>query len=113
MQEARFVHCMLAHERLVTPSYDGHTKTYIIQMSEVQAKGQMLHHVRETVKLPVFDSWTDYLWQAGQVAKLIRNTRTDGGLVIKTLELDVDAWGRLIQYGIAEEVISIPKMTSA
>lgn len=110
MQEARFVHCMLAHERLVTPNYNGNAKTYIMQISEDQAKGQLLHHVRETVKLPVFDIWIEYLWQAGQAAKLIRNTRTGGGLVIKTIDLDVDGWGRLIQYGIAENTISIPQL---
>lgn len=108
MQEARFVHCMLAHERLVTPNYNGNSKTYIIQTSEEQAKRQMLYHVRETVRLPVFDQWMSYLWEAGQIAKLIRNTRTGGGLVIKTIDLDIDAWGRLIQYGIAEKAISIP-----
>ena len=113
MQEARFVHCMLVHNRLTEPTYAGKSKTYIIQMDETQAKGQMLHHVRETVKLPVFDNWIDYLWQVGQHAKLIRNTRTGGGLVIKTIDLDQDSWGRLIQYGVAEKAISIPQTTSS
>jgi len=112
MQEARFVHCMLAHERLVTPNYNGNSKTYIIQINEAQAKRQMLHHVRETVRLPVFDHWINYLWEAGQAAKLIRNTRTGGNLVIKTIDLDVDAWGRLIQYGISEKAITIPHLSS-
>ncbi len=110
MAEARFVHCLLAHERLVHPNYNGSAKTYIIQMSEEQAKAQLLHHVRETVKLPVFPDWIEYLWQAGQVAKLVRNTRAGGGLVIKAIDLDVDAWGRLIQYGVAEKAITIPQL---
>jgi hypothetical protein len=109
MKEARFVHCMLAHERLVHPNYKGNAKTYIIQMSEEQAKAQLLHHVRETVKLPVFHHWIDYLWQAGLVAKLVRNTRAGGGLTLKTIDLDMDSWGRLIQYGVAEKAISIPQ----
>ena len=109
MQEARFVHCMLAHERLVHPNYKGNAKTYIIQMNEEQAKAQLLHLVRETVKLPVFHHWMDYLWQAGQVAKLVRNTRAGGGLTIKAIDLDVDSWGRLIQYGVAEKAIAIPQ----
>lgn len=113
MAEARFVHCMLAHERLVHPNYNGNAKTYIIQMSETQAKAQLLHHVRETVKLPVFPDWIDYLWQVGQVAKLVRNTRTGGGLIIKAIDLDVDAWGRLIQYGVAEKTITIPQLQQA
>jgi len=113
MAEARFVHCMLAHERLVHPNYNGSAKTYIIQMSEEQAKAQLLHHVRETVKLPVFPDWIDYLWQAGQVAKLVRNTRAGGGLIIKAIDLDVDAWGRLIQYGVAEKAITIPQLQYA
>jgi len=110
MAETRFVHCMLVHERLVHPNYNGNAKTYIIQMSEEQAKAQLLHHVRETVKLPVFPHWIDYLWQAGQVAKLVRNTRAGGGLTIKTIDLDVDAWGRLIQYGVSEKAIAIPQL---
>ncbi|MEO1666737.1 MAG: hypothetical protein AAFU54_19015 [Chloroflexota bacterium] len=113
MSEARFVHCMLVHERFIEPNYSGKSTTYIIQVDEAQAKGQLLHHVRETVRLPVFAHWIDYLWTAGKTAKLIRDTRTGGGLVIKTIDLDVDAWGRLIQYGIAEKVIAIPEHISA
>jgi hypothetical protein len=109
LSEARFMHCILVHEALIEPNYGGHATTYILQVSEAQARGQLLHHVRETVGLPVFDGWCDYLWRAGQTAMLVRNCRTGGGLTVKTVALDREAWTRLITGGVAEGLIAIPE----
>ena len=113
MSEVRFVHCILVHEKITDPNYNGKATTYIIEVNQTQAKGQLLHHIRETVNLPVFDEWIDYLWQAGQTAMLVRNCRAGGGVRIKSVSLDKDSWKRLITGGVAEEIISIPRKETA
>ena len=109
LSEARFMHCILVHEDLVEPAYGSKATTYIIQVDAEQARGQLLHHVRETVGLPVFDGWCDYLWRAGQTAMLVRNCRTGGGITVKAVTLDREAWTRLITGGVAEGLIAIPE----
>jgi hypothetical protein len=109
MSDVRFMHCILIHERMTEPNYSGKSTTYIIQVDEAQARGQLLHHVRELVGLPVFDTWTDYLWQAGQTAMLVRNCRSAGGITVKAIALDREAWTRLITGGVAEDLIAIPQ----
>ena len=54
LSEARFVSIVLVHENWVDPNYSGNATTYIMQVSEAQAKGQLLHHIRELVSVPVF-----------------------------------------------------------
>jgi hypothetical protein len=58
--------------------------------------------------VPVFDGWTDYLYQAGQAAMLVRKTQTAGGLVLWVVNLDVDAWTRLITGGMEQGIIALP-----
>ena len=74
----------------------------------VQAMAQLRHHVTKLVKVPVFDTWTGYLWQAGHAAMLVRSTRSQGGLDVLAVTLDVDAWTRLITGGLATNTISLP-----
>jgi hypothetical protein len=109
IREARFMHCILIHERLTAPDYSGKGTTYILQVDEEQAKGQMLHHVRQTVNVPVFAAWTDYLWRAGQTAMLIRNCRTSNSLVVRAVSLDKTGWRRLITGGLAGGIITLPQ----
>ncbi|MEM9955270.1 MAG: hypothetical protein AAF846_26925 [Chloroflexota bacterium] len=108
LSEARFVSMILVHEDWIDPNYKGAATSYIMQVSEAQAKGQLLHHVRELVSVPVFAEWTDYLWQAGQTAMLIRECKTGGGITFKSLNLDATAWKRLITGGVANRIINIP-----
>ena len=113
ISEARFTHCLLVHEKLTDPNYNGSGRTYILQVDEAQAKGQLLHHIRETVSLPVFDDWIDYLWTAGQTAMLVRKCRSGGGLTVKAVDLDPDSWQRLITGGVGQGVIAIPPKNSS
>lgn len=106
LSEARFVSTILVHEDWVDPNYNGDATTYIMQVSEDQAKGQLLHHVRELVSVPVFPEWTDYLWQAGQSAMLIRECKTGGGITLKSLSLDATAWKRLLTGGVGNNIIA-------
>jgi hypothetical protein len=110
MSEARFVSMILVHEEWIEPNYNGNSTTYIMQVDEEQAKGQLLHHIRELVSVPVFPQWIDYLWQAGQTAMLLRNCHAEGGIILKSLDLDASAWKRLITGGVANNIINIPQL---
>ncbi|MDQ7027044.1 MAG: hypothetical protein Q9P44_15985 [Anaerolineae bacterium] len=103
--EARFQHTILLNEMLLHPNYGGASTTFIIHISEEQARARLKHHVTELVKCAVFDVWTDYLWQAGQHAMLIRPTRSAGGIDMLTISLDADAWLRLITGGLASIIM--------
>ena len=107
--EARVASRILVHESLLTPDYGGKSTTYIMQVDDYQVMKQLQNHVRELVSVAVFDDWADYLWQAGKIAKLVRNTRCGGGLTILAIDLDIDAWTRLITGGLSEKVIFLPE----
>lgn len=109
MSEARFVSMILAHEHWVDPDYGGQATTYLMHLDDGQAKGQLLHHIRELVSVPVFPQWIDYLWQAGQTAMLLRNCKADGGITLKVLDLDSTAWKRIITGGVANGIIALPE----
>ena len=109
LSEARFVSMILVHEDWREPNYSGDATTYILRTADEQAKGQLLHHVRELVSVPVFPEWADYLWQAGQHAMLIRNCNAGGGITLKSLSLDATAWKRIITGGVANDIIHIPQ----
>ncbi|GAB4549418.1 MAG: hypothetical protein OHK0023_13900 [Anaerolineae bacterium] len=106
--EAKFTSMILLHERVTQPNYGGKSTTFILRISDEQAMAQLRHHVTKLVKVPVFPEWTSYLWQAGQSAMLVRKTRGAGGLDVMAVDLDVDAWTRLITGGIEQGVIVLP-----
>lgn len=103
--EAKFTTCILVHEWVVTPNYGGKSTTFMFHAPDEQAK--LKHHVHELVKVPVFDAWASYLWEAGQVAMLVRKTRAGGAIELYTLDLDADAWTRLIVGGLQNEAITL------
>ncbi|RMG76282.1 MAG: hypothetical protein D6711_04370 [Chloroflexi bacterium] len=107
--EAKFTSLILCHELLTTPNYSGKSTTFIFHISDEQAMAQLRHHVTKLVKIPVFPDWTGYLWQAGQSAMLVRPTRTGGDVRIWTVDLDADAWTRLITGGLAQNIINLPQ----
>lgn len=103
--EAKFTSLILCHELLTQPNYSGKSITFIFHVSEEQAMAQLHHHITKLVKVPVFDEWTGYLWQAGQNAMLLRPTQTGGDVKLWTVDLDADAWTSLITGGLAEGII--------
>jgi len=82
-----------------------------ISTSEDQTMAKLKHHVTALVKVPVFDHWTPYLWQAGQAAMLVSRTRSGGNVNLWTVDLEVDSWTRLITGGLAQGVIHLPMPT--
>ncbi|MCB9460167.1 MAG: hypothetical protein H6670_11005 [Anaerolineaceae bacterium] len=107
--EAKFTSLILVHEMLTQPNYGGKSITFMVHESDEQAMIQLRHHITKLVKVPVFMEWTSYLWHTGQAAKLLRPTRTGGDIKLWTVDLDADAWTRLITGGLAQEIIDLPE----
>jgi hypothetical protein len=106
--EAKFTSLILLHEQVMQPNYGGKSTTFILRVSDEQATMQLKQHVTELVKVPVFDAWADYLYYAGQTAMLVRKTRSAGGLDVLAVDLDVDAWTRLLTGGLEQSIINLP-----
>ncbi|MCA0453982.1 MAG: hypothetical protein LCI00_08410 [Chloroflexi bacterium] len=106
--EAKFTSLILCHDLLVNPNYGGNSTTFILRTDEAQAAAKLKHYITELVKVPVFDDWAGYLYHAGQTAMLLRQTRSAGEIDLLTVDLDVDAWTRLITGGIEQGVITLP-----
>ncbi|MBI5668412.1 MAG: hypothetical protein HZC41_10435 [Chloroflexi bacterium] len=106
--EAKFTSLILLHEQVMQPNYGGKSTTFILHVSDEQATLQLKQHVTELVKVPVFDAWADYLYYAGQTAMLVRKTRSAGGLDVLAVDLDVDAWTRLLTGGLEQSIINLP-----
>jgi hypothetical protein len=109
--EAKFTSLILCHDLLINPNYGGKSTTFILRTDEAQAAAKLRQHVTELVKVPVFDDWTGYLYHAGQTAMLVRQTRIAGDIDLLTVDLDVDAWTRLITGGLEQGVLSLPQDT--
>jgi hypothetical protein len=106
--EAKFTSLILCHDLLVNPNYGGKSTTFILRTDEAQAAAKLKHHVTELVKVPVFNEWASYLYHAGQTAMLVRQTRSAGDVDLLTIDLDIDAWTRLITGGIEQGIITLP-----
>ena len=106
--EAKFTSLILLHELVTQPNYGGKSTTCLFHVSDEQAMAQLRCHVTKLVKVPVFADWTGYLWQAGQAAMLVRKTRCQGGLDALAVDLDGDAWTRLITGGLSTGIITLP-----
>lgn len=108
LPEARFASLLLVHDWAVTPLYGGKATTFIFRTSDGQATAKLKHHVTQLVNIPVFDMWSAYLFEAGQKAMLVRKTRSAGGIDLLSVDLDVDAWTRLIVGGLEQRIIRLP-----
>jgi hypothetical protein len=105
---ARLTSLILVHERMLEPNYGGKSTTFILEAYEAQVIGQLKHHITELVNIPVFDEWASYLWEAGRSAQLVRKAQGEGGLIIYAVDLDIDAWTRIITGGLSEKIILLP-----
>lgn len=110
LPEARFASLILVHDWAVTPNYGGKSTTFIFRTSEEQATAKLKHHITQLVNIPVFDVWSAYLYEAGQKAMLVRKTRSAGGVDLLSVDLDVDAWTRLITGGLEQKIIRLPEL---
>jgi hypothetical protein len=106
--EARFTSLILLHEWIVNPNDDAKT-TFLLRVSDTQAKAKLKHRVAQLVNIPVFDAWTEFLWSAGRAAALIHSTHSSDGIDLLTMSLDADAWTRLLTGGIEQQIIQLPE----
>jgi hypothetical protein len=109
LPESRFASLILVHDHAVTPNYGGKFTTFIFRTSDPQATAKLRHHVMQLVNIPVFEAWSAYLYEAGQRAMLIRKCRSAGGIDLLSVDLDVDAWTRLITSGLEQRIIRLPQ----
>lgn len=109
LKEVRFASCILLHETVTRPNYNGNAHSYILQISEEQAKAQLYTHIQQLLNIAVFQEWTDYLWKAGQAAMLLRLCRGGGGLKVLSLHLDRTAWTRLLTGALEAQILSLPE----
>ena len=108
LPEARFASLILVHDWAVTPNYGGKATTFIFRTNEAQAIAKLKQHVMQLVNIPVFEEWSAYLYEAGQRAMLVREARSAGGIDLLSVDLDVDAWTRLITCGLEQDLIRLP-----
>jgi hypothetical protein len=112
ISEARYTSMILVHEMMTEPNYGGKSTTFIFRTSHEQAIAQLKQHITALVNIPIFEAWSEYLWLAGQAALLVRKTRAGGGIDLWTVELDVDAWTRLITGGLEMGVYHFQKLNT-
>ena len=105
--EAKFCSLILLHEWFYDANYRGNSQTFIFDVNDAQSMAHVYYHVKQLLSIPVFEHWTAYLWQAGQHAKLIRKTRSNADSKLLTIDLDMEAWMRLITGGLSEKIISL------
>jgi hypothetical protein len=111
LPEARFASLILVHDWAVTPNYGGKATTFIFRTSDAQATAKLRHHIMQLVNIPVFEAWSAYLYEAGQRAMLVRKTRSAGGVDLLSVDLDADAWTRLLTGGLEQRTIRLPQGT--
>ncbi len=109
ISEARFTSAVLVHAWLTDPLYGGKSTTGIFRTSEAQAVAKLIDHVRKLVKVPVFEAWAGFLYEVGGAAGLVRPARSGGEIDLLAVDLDADAWTRLITGGLANGVIRLPR----
>jgi hypothetical protein len=109
LPEARFASLILVHDMAVTPNYGGKSTTFIFRTSDAQATAKLKHHVTQLVNVPVFEVWSPYLYEAGQRAMLVRKCRSAGGINLLSVDLDADAWTRLITGGLEQGIIQLSR----
>lgn len=107
ISEARYTSVILLHEQITAPNYGGQSRTCILRTDEAQGIAMLKHHVMQLVNVPVFDTWAGYLWDAGTLASLISRPVRAGGIDLWAVELDCDAWTRLICGGLEQRVIRL------
>lgn len=104
---ARLTSLILVHEMVTQPNYGGKSTTFIFEANEAQVIGQLKHHITELVSVPVFEDWATYLWEAGRAAQLVRKAQGQGGLTVYAVDLDADAWTRILTGGLAQGIIAL------
>jgi hypothetical protein len=106
--ELRVDHLVLVSRALTQPVYHERSETYVIRVTDKQARAKIGAHVSALVRVAVFEQWHAYLEQRGRDDGLIQPCECYGGIDMHALDLDRDAWTRIICAGLEAGEISLP-----
>jgi len=101
-------HLLLVHKSITEPEYSELTTTFMFFVDKEQATAILGNHISRLVKVAVFPAWFSYLVQQGRQEQLVRRCTCYGGVQVWAITLDVDAWTRVIQTGLASSSIALP-----
>jgi hypothetical protein len=82
--------------------------TYVIRASEAQARAKLGAHVAALVRVAVFAEWHGYLEQRGREDGMVRPCECHGSVEVCAVDLDRDAWTRVISEGLERGEIGLP-----
>ncbi len=101
-------HLLLVHKTITEPLYSELSETFLFFTGQDQAAAILGDHISRLVKVAVFPAWFPYLVQQGRQDRLVERCTCYGGVQVWAITLDVDAWTRVIQDGLASGVIALP-----
>ncbi len=101
-------HLRLVHKAITAPVYSELTTTYLLFTGKDQATAILGDHISKLVKVAVFPDWHPYLVQQGRQERLVQRCTCYGGATVHSVTLDVDAWTRIIQNGLASGMLLLP-----
>lgn len=101
-------HVLLVHRAITEPVYSELTTTYMFFADKDRATAILGNHIAKLVKVAVFPDWHPYLVQQGRTERLVQRCTCYGGATVHSITLDVDAWTRIIQSGLASGTIALP-----
>ncbi len=94
-------HLLLVHKAITEPVYSELTETFMFFTGKEQATAILGDHISKLVKVAVFPAWFPYLVQQGRQDQLVQRCTCYGGVQVWAIILDVMAWTRVIQNGLA------------
>ena len=101
-------HLLLVHKAITEPVYSELTETFMFFTDKDQATAILGDHISKLVKVAVFPEWHNFLVQQGRQERLVHRCTCYGGATVHSVTLDVDAWTRIIQSGLASGTIALP-----
>jgi len=101
-------HLLLVHKAITEPVYAELSTTFMFFVNKDQATAILGDHISKLVKVATFPAWFPFLVQQGRQERLVQRCTCYGGATVHSITLDVDAWTRIIQGGLASGTISLP-----
>ncbi len=101
-------HVLLIHKAITEPVYSELSVTYMFFTGKAQATAILGNHISRLVKVAVFPEWFSFLVQQGRQENLVQRCTCYGGVQIWAVTLDSERWSRVIQSGLASDLITLP-----
>jgi hypothetical protein len=101
-------HLLLVYKAITEPVYSELSVTYMFFTGKAQATAILGNHISRLVKVAVFPEWFSFLVQQGRQENLVQRCTCYGGVQMWAVTLDSERWSRVIQSGLASDVITLP-----